>query len=66
MSHHVQLPAEHGKRLAVDTVSVACCVDIWASLVDLRVDGKRGSVDGFVAFDDLTIFVDENQVRDGD
>jgi hypothetical protein len=34
--------------------------------VDLGVDGKGGEVDGFIAFNDVAIFVDKNEVGDSD
>jgi hypothetical protein len=62
LRHHVQLPTKDGEGLAVDGVGVAGGVDVGAGLVDLRVDGEGGGVDGLVALDDLAVFVDEDQV----
>jgi hypothetical protein len=41
-------------------------VDVRAGFVNLTVDRKGGGIDGFVANDDVTIFVHEDEVRDAD
>lgn len=41
-------------------------VDIRPRLVDRRVDGEGGGVDGLVALDDFARLVDEDEVRDAD
>lgn len=66
LRHHVQFSAEHRKSLAIDTVSMACGIDIRTSLVDFRVNGESGSVDRFVTFDNLAVFVNENKVGNRD
>lgn len=66
LRHHVQLAAEDGEGLAVDAVRVARRVDVRPRLVDLRVDGERGRVDGFVADHDVAVLVDQDQVRHAD
>ena len=34
--------------------------------MDLRVDGKRSSIDGLVPNNNITIFIHENKIRHGD
>jgi hypothetical protein len=41
-------------------------MNIWACLMDGRVDGEGGSVDGFVAFYDFTRLVYKDKVGDPD
>jgi hypothetical protein len=43
-------------------VGVTGCVDVGTGFVDLTVDGEGGGVDGFISFDDLAGFVDQDQV----
>jgi hypothetical protein len=41
-------------------------VDVGPGLVDFRVDGKGREINGFVAFNDVSVFIDEDQVGDFD
>ncbi len=45
---------------------MACSVDVRAGFVDLAVNGEGGGVDGLVADYDVAVFVDEDEVGDGD
>ena len=60
LRHHVELAAEHAPRLAVHAVRVARRVHVRPRLVDLRVDGEGGRVDGLVANHHFAVFVDED------
>jgi hypothetical protein len=55
-------------RAAIVTlpVSMARSVDVRPRLVDFRVDGESGCVNGLFAYDDLAIFVDQDEVVDAD
>ena len=66
LCHHVERASKHGEGLPVDRMSVARGMDVRPGLVDFRVDGKRGRVDRLLAFDDLPVFVHEDQVRNAD
>lgn len=45
---------------------VASGVHVWPCLVDLRVDCESCCVDGFIAYHDFAVFVDEDEVTDAD
>jgi hypothetical protein len=47
-------------------VSMARGMDVRPRLVDLRVNGESGCVDGFLAYDDLAIFVHQDEIADAD
>jgi hypothetical protein len=60
-----QIPAT---RAAIVTlpVSMARSMHVGSRLVDFRVDGESGCVNGLFAYDDLAIFVDQDEVADAD
>lgn len=62
LRHHVEGAAEDTPGFAVGGVGVAGGVDFGTRFVDFRVDCEGGCVDGFVAFDDVAVFVDEDEV----
>jgi hypothetical protein len=66
LRHHIQFPSKHGKGFAIDRVGVTCGVDIGTSFVNFGVYGECRCVDRFIAFDDLTFLIDENEVRHAD
>ncbi|KJR90047.1 uncharacterized protein SPSK_06589 [Sporothrix schenckii 1099-18] len=66
LRNHVQWPPKGTKCLAVDGVRVAGGMHVRPRLVDFRVDGKRGGIDGLAALDDDAVFVDENEVGHAD
>ncbi len=66
LSQHLQFPTKTSKRLAMNTVCVTRSVDFWSRFVDSGVDSESCCIDGFVAFDDKSVFVNEYQVRDFD
>jgi hypothetical protein len=43
-------------------VRVTSGVDVGARLVDLGMDSEGRGVDGFIAYHDVAVFVDEDEV----
>ena len=62
----VESAAQAGPRLAVDRVGVGGGHHVGPGRVDLGVDGEGGPVDGAVAFHDLALGIDADEVGDRD
>jgi hypothetical protein len=60
-----QIPATIA-AIVILPVSMARSMHIRPRLVDFRVNGESGCVNGLFAYDDLAIFVDQDEVADAD
>ena len=53
-------------RVLSSPVSVTRSMDIRPCLVNLRVYGESSRIDGLIAYHDLAIFIDQNEIAHAD
>lgn len=63
---HLQLPTKDTVSFSVDAVRMARSDNVWSRFVNLGVNRKGCSVDRLVTDDNLTLFVHEDEVANGD
>jgi hypothetical protein len=60
-----QIPATIA-AIVILPVSMARSMHVGSRLVNLRMNGESGCINGLFAYDDLAIFVDQDEVVDAD